>query len=1025
MIRTPKQNLRKPKTNIILPNRLKYRKVLLLRKDMEIEDLVNMAKPTERELEEIVTRAIPEPIKGDDGITPTEEEIIALIEPRIPAPIKGEKGENGKDGKSPTKTEIKSIIREVLPEEKIVEKVLKKVKPWDKGDKGEKWDKGDTIRFADLTAYEKQILTWPPWSTWVWVPRYGTTGQVLAKRSSKDFDTEWVTWGGGGSVDSVVAGTWITVDATDPANPIVATTITQYTDELAQDAVWTIMTDSAEIDFTYNDGTPSITASIVAWSIDESKLDTSVNASLDLADTAVQPAWLSGYQLTSQKDSANGYAGLDAGGKINSAQIPDIGLSQFLGNFTDTTAALANAWVQASQIGDWFTVDTSGGQSWIVTTSLPTTLADITQLKTPTDAVTSVFSRTGAVTAQNGDYTASNITNVPAGTIAAVTVQAALDELDSEKQATLVSGTNIKTVNSTTLLGSGDLAVATTAQGALADSALQPWDIASGTITARADDINFSGGIDGDVLTVQADGSLALETLGGGSGTVTSVAISGSDWLEVDSGSPITTSGTIALWVNKTALLAHINVEDWADVTDATNVNAAGAVMNSDYTPAHSILVQQSGTGSPTIVQIPNSTIVWRIAWGWSDIDALTASEVRTIINVEDGADVTDATNVAAAGAFMKSVDDTDDITDTATNRFTDDTAITRLANTSGTNTGDQTITNSSDATSHTVTLSASGGSVQLIEGSGITLTTWGTASAGTVTVASSGGSGATTALDNLASVAINTSLVSDTDNTDDLGTTLKKWANLFVTTIGATATRVTKWWFTDLEVTNAITGSITGNSATTTTNANLTWPVTSVGNATAIADSALSIAKTSGLQTALDAKAPLASPTFTGTVILPKTLEIQDTSADHQYVLAVSELTADRTITLPLLAASDTFVFANFIQTLTNKRITQRVVTTTDDATAVIDIDVTDVYELSAVANNTTFTITGTPTDWQKLIVRYKDAGVSKTLTWTGFTALGITLPTATTASKWSYVGFIYNSAATQWHGVSVVTQA
>ena len=57
----------------------------------------------------------------------------------------------------------------------------------------------------------------------------------------------------------------------------------------------------------------------------------------------------------------------------------------------------------------------------------------------------------------------------------------------------------------------------------------------------------------------------------------------------------------------------------------------------------------------------------------------------------------------------------------------------------SNTNTGDQTITNSSDATSHTVTLSASGGSVQLIEGSGITLTTGGTGSAGTVTIAASG----------------------------------------------------------------------------------------------------------------------------------------------------------------------------------------------------------------------------------------------------------------------------------------------
>lgn len=44
--------------------------------------------------------------------------------------------------------------------------------------------------------------------------------------------------------------------------------------------------------------------------------------------------------------------------------------------------------------------------------------------------------------------------------------------------------------------------------------------------------------------------------------------------------------------------------------------------------------------------------------------------------------------------------------------------------NLSGTNTGNQTLSHSSDATSHTVTLSASGGSLKLIEGSNITLTT-------------------------------------------------------------------------------------------------------------------------------------------------------------------------------------------------------------------------------------------------------------------------------------------------------------
>jgi len=61
-----------------------------------------------------------------------------------------------------------------------------------------------------------------------------------------------------------------------------------------------------------------------------------------------------------------------------------------------------------------------------------------------------------------------------------------------------------------------------------------------------------------------------------------------------------------------------------------------------------------------------------------------------------------------------------------------------------GTNTGDQTLSNTSNATSHTVTLSASGGSVQLVEGSNITLTTTGTSGAAVVTIAStvSGGGG-------------------------------------------------------------------------------------------------------------------------------------------------------------------------------------------------------------------------------------------------------------------------------------------
>jgi hypothetical protein len=78
--------------------------------------------------------------------------------------------------------------------------------------------------------------------------------------------------------------------------------------------------------------------------------------------------------------------------------------------------------------------------------------------------------------------------------------------------------------------------------------------------------------------------------------------------------------------------------------------------MESDYTPAHSLLVQQSGTGSPSSLSIGNNTLVGRLSGGGSNIDDLSASQVRTLLNVEDGADVTDAANVASTitGAAAK-----------------------------------------------------------------------------------------------------------------------------------------------------------------------------------------------------------------------------------------------------------------------------------------------------------------------------------------------------------------------------------
>ena len=63
-----------------------------------------------------------------------------------------------------------------------------------------------------------------------------------------------------------------------------------------------------------------------------------------------------------------------------------------------------------------------------------------------------------------------------------------------------------------------------------------------------------------------------------------------------------------------------------------------------------------------------------------------------------------------------------------------------------------------------------------------------------------------------------------------------------------------------------------------------------------------------------------LTNKTLTSPVLT--TPQINDSSADHQYVFAVSELAADRTVTLPLLTGNDQITMDAHASTLTNKSI-------------------------------------------------------------------------------------------------------
>jgi hypothetical protein len=113
--------------------------------------------------------------------------------------------------------------------------------------------------------------------------------------------------------------------------------------------------------------------------------------------------------------------------------------------------------------------------------------------------------------------------------------------------------------------------------------------------------------------------------------------------------------------------------------------------------------------------------------------------------------------------------------------------------------------------------------------------------------------------------------------------------------------------------------------------------------------------------------------------------------------------------------------------QTLTNKRITARTSVNASSATPTPDADAHDVYILTAQAAAAAFAApTGTPTEGQPLMLRIKDNGTARALTWDAiYRAVGITLPTTTVISKTVYVGLIYNNTDTKWDAIGVSQQA
>ena len=97
-------------------------------------------------------------------------------------------------------------------------------------------------------------------------------------------------------------------------------------------------------------------------------------------------------------------------------------------------------------------------------------------------------------------------------------------------------------------------------------------------------------------------------------------------------------------------------IEALADVTDVTNVTAAGALMDSELTSIASVKALNQGVATTDTPTFASVTIP-----AFGTVDGRDVSVDGTKLDtIETGADVTDVTNVTAAGALMDSEVDAD-----------------------------------------------------------------------------------------------------------------------------------------------------------------------------------------------------------------------------------------------------------------------------------------------------------------------------------------------------------------------------
>lgn len=1040
--------------------------------------------PTPEELKALIEPLIPEPIPGKDGKSFSEKELVSLIKPLIPKPIAGK---DGIDGVTPSLEELEAIVLPLIPEVEIpelqpkdlIEKINKAKSVKIKRERVEGFDEIEGLAKSANRNVQNILSLGGSRQTAIKVSGtllgtgintlnfVGATGVKVGDGSEVNITTSGS--GGGGQVNSVVAGTGITVDSTDPANPIVTSTsqapITLTTTGTSGNATFTSNTLNVP-NYTFTlptastsvlggvkiDGTSiTISGGVISATTGGSGTVTSVtsaDANATVANTTTTPVitivsapkWATARNLAG--NSVDGSANVAFANKFIVQGTTDAGLSgaQFLGALTTgivkntTTTGVFSIAIPAdfptlnqSTTGSAATLTTPraingvnfDGSAAITVTAAAGTLTGTTLNST---VVTSSLTTLGTSASLPGSPTTT--TQSPADNSTKIATTAYVDAAvlgQNFKEAALVAttanlvGVYLAGVFTYTATGTDNIDGVNLALGNRVLVKNQTTTFQNGIYTVTtAGSLGVAG-----VLTRSSDANTSAEFKTGDALLVTSGTVNASTtWAYTGVDSP--NLGTDAITYVQIAGLGSYVAGNGLTLTG--NSFSIDTSITVDKTTAQTLtnksIVATQLTGTLQAGQFPAltgdiTTTAGALATTLATVNTNTGSFTNASITVNGKGLITAASNGTTPVTSVTGT--TNRITVTGTTSAVVDIAATYVGQSSITTLG--TIT-AGVWTGTTIAIANGGTGVTSVTTAPVATafagwdanknlsannflegyTTTATAGATTTLVVGStetqyftGTNSQTCQLPVTSTLVlgqqfhiVNNSTLLVTVNSSGGNTIviLASGTSATFTVILTTGTTAASW---NSEYAGAIAASsakltingvftVTGTNATT-----MTFPTTSA-----------TIARTDAAQT------------FTG---------VQTFSSAP--VLSTGTLTNTGTVTF--FTSSDTVVGRATTDTLTNKRITPRVVSTTQSATPAINTDNGDIFEITGLAQAiTSVTLTGTPVEGQMFELIIKDNGTARAIALgSSFVSSTVTIPTTTVISTPIAMLFQWRSSA------------